>query len=347
MTDVRTTNKYKKNLSKGIVNASLRCKKDTYTLSALLPPITDYVYNPITDTWCRKGKQPSEHVMIEEHNLLVTDKWYNYGFSLKKQKPKKQRKNAFRVDSNGYKYLEIEPLEVTDTTCYIKKVYNNDILSTIFGSLFVSLDEQDIVDNVTYMRLRCVCKKFRDIIDNSPNLLEHRRCVVKEVVERDNDVELTEHIPEEIQRWITIYQTPDMDYYDIYRQKYVDLLCDSLDLCRKHCSLRQYAAFSYDILKMSEQRRSFPISFIRVFNKLCIESRKVNKMITIDFLNNYNISILFLLVKGESKIIKTRTIQGKVHCYDVTHRYKLRTREEIDNCVLKCIQRERETIFPY
>ena len=222
MTDIRSTREYKNKLAKGIVDQQLLSRKDTYALSALLPPITDYVYNPVTDKWDRYVEKDIEKTVIEEHNLKTTSQWNNYGFSFKNEREEETQNGLFWITESGDTYFKVEPLEKTDTTCYIQKIYHGGLFERIFGPMIADSDEEDVLDTILYMRLRCVCKTFRDIIDTSSNLLHHRRRIVKDIIAEDNLTGSKEYAPEEIQKWITIYESPEMCYYNTYREKYIN-----------------------------------------------------------------------------------------------------------------------------
>lgn len=351
MIDIRSTKEYRNKLAKGVVDQQLLSRKDTYTLSALLPPITDYIYNPVTDTWNRYVEK-EEETIIKEHNLQTTDRWNNYGFSFRDEQQEEEedtQDGPFWITKTGHIYFKVEPLENGDTTCYIEKIYHGGLFERIFGSMMIiDCDEDDITDTIMYMRLRCVCKTFRDIIDKSSNLLHHRGKIVKNVVIGDNLTDSKEYYaPEEIQKWITIYETPEMCYYNTHGENYVNLLCDSLDLCRKYCPLSTYTAFSNRILRIRHHGKPFPMPFIRVLNKLCVDERQIDKTIDIVSLDKYSVSLHFILVKDESKIVRVRKVEGRTCYYDVTYRYGLNTSENIDNSFYECLKDKRKQIFPY
>jgi len=208
MVDIRSTCKYRKDLTKGIIDNKLLERKDTYTLSALLPPITDYIYDPITDTWNRYTDK-EKHV-IKEHNLKTTDVWNNYGFSFGDKKEQDTQNGSFWINEIGETYFKVIPLEKDDTNCYVTKIYHGGLFERIFGNTFVTKHNEYVIDIPLYMRLRCVCKTFRDMIDKSPILLYNRGRIVREAVKNKDVTGISLKEPREIQLWITLYTKPYM-----------------------------------------------------------------------------------------------------------------------------------------
>jgi len=89
----------------------------------------------------------------------------------------------------------------------------------------------------------------------------------------------------------------------------------------------------------------FPISFIRVLTKLCIDERKLKNIVKISFLYTYRVSLHFILAKDEAKVVKVRIIDNETKYSDVTDRYGLKTSEDVDKAIMKCLQNTRKEIF--
>lgn len=178
MSDYRNSQSHISALSRGFY--SNKKGKVVYELDEYLPPITDFVYCPGSDTWIRRetmhDEETSHEVLTEipgTQLAINTKSWISY----RKNNHKTLTKNedGFLIDEHNDRNLQVLPLISGDEREYISLIYNSDILALVLGYC--------CDDRVTYMRLRLVSKKIKTTIDSSETLVRyiHRFIILQDV----------------------------------------------------------------------------------------------------------------------------------------------------------------------
>src|SRR5574338_119146 len=168
--DERNTQRYRNKLLYGVIKTQ-NAKKVVYELEEYLPPITDFLYDPKTDTWVRTTELDSLNYVIPNTKIITNiDMWKNYNETpediLLRDTVKRRRVDGFIIDEDDdySRILDVKPLN-GDTTEYISAVYNSDILGMILSYC--------VTGKCEYIRLRCVSHRFKNIIDTSTQLIQN------------------------------------------------------------------------------------------------------------------------------------------------------------------------------
>lgn len=331
-----TTKEYRINLARGHVEKSLIGKETTYKLPSILPSITDFTYNIETDSWVRTRDIKLEHglILVKEHNIIVQEgKWSSYSNTEERGRKKVISDGGrYLLDEHNNRILDVETLKPGNTTCYIASVFLTGILDTILGDCISEVTNRySFVDVHTYMKLRSVCKLFRNRLDTSFHLSPHRKRLIDYVGGNFTiDIGTLRFVP--ISMCIYALRYANVDLLEM-GDPLIPHVCNCLDQLREENDLENYRSVSNRLLCKSNKRPiTFHVSWLPIISRLCVKKQEIDIKVCLINKNGHKMYLILgnLLDKQLCKVVEITNEVTPV-IIDITANYTFEVSEEIQD----------------